>query len=121
MSSAGTGVAYAGTDFYCDVAIPHPDRLDVVHEDEHVLAFHHTRPFWAVHIVAVPKRHIGSLTTVSAEDEADVRELLGVVQAVARDVEREHGAAAVLTNLGAYQDSKHLHVHIHSGGRRDQR
>jgi hypothetical protein len=24
-------------------------------------------------------------------------------------------AAAVLTNLGAYQDSKHLHIHVHSG------
>ncbi|MBG6098600.1 histidine triad (HIT) family protein [Nocardioides luteus] len=91
-----------------------------MYEDEHVLAFHHTRPFWAVHIVVVPKRHIGSLTTVSAEDETDVRELFDVVQTVARDVEREHGAAAVLTNLGAYQDSMHLHVHIHSGGRLDQ-
>ncbi|MFE6507723.1 HIT domain-containing protein [Nocardioides sp. NPDC057767] len=111
---------YDGTDFYCDVAIPRPDRLHVVHDSARVLAFHHTRPFWAVHVVVVPKRHLGSLTTVSAEDEADVRELLGVVQAVARDVEREHGAAAVLTNLGAYQDSKHLHVHIHSGGCRDQ-
>ncbi|NGN92907.1 HIT domain-containing protein [Nocardioides sp. KC13] len=110
-----------GTDFYCDVAIPHPERLHVVHEDEHVLAFHHTRPFWEVHIVVVPKRHIGSLTTVGADDEDDVRRLLGVVQAVARNIELEHGAAAVLTNLGAYQDSKHLHVHVHSGGRRDQR
>jgi len=118
MSSAGADVPYAGTDFYCDVAILHPDCLDVVHEDEHVLAFHHTRPFWAVHIVVVPKRHIASLTTVSDEDETDVRELFGVVQAVARNVELEHGAAAVLTNLGAYQDSKHLHVHVHSGGRR---
>nr|WP_241248382.1 HIT domain-containing protein [Nocardioides sp. KC13] len=95
--------------------------MHVVHEDEHVLAFHHTRPFWEVHIVVVPKRHIGSLTTVGADDEDDVRRLLGVVQAVARNIELEHGAAAVLTNLGAYQDSKHLHVHVHSGGRRDQR
>lgn len=114
-----SGVSYDGNDFYCDVAIPHPDRLDVVHNSARVLAFHHTRPFWAVHVVVVPKRHIVSLTTVSDEDEIDVRELLGVVQAVARDVEVEHGAAAVLTNLGAYQDSKHLHVHVHSGGRRD--
>ncbi|MEU0312264.1 HIT domain-containing protein [Nocardioides sp. NPDC006273] len=121
MSSDGVDAPYVGSDFYCDVAIPHTDRLDVMHEDEHVLAFHHTRPFWTVHIVVVPKRHIGSLTTVSAEDESDVRKLLGVVQAVARDVEFEQGAAAILTNLGAYQDSKHLHVHIHSGERRDQR
>ncbi len=110
--------SYAGDDFYCDVAIPHPDRLEVVHQDERVLAFHHTRPFWEVHVVVIPKRHIASLTSVAAEDEADVRALLAVVQAVARDVERAHGAAAVLTNLGAYQDSKHLHVHVHSGPER---
>jgi histidine triad (HIT) family protein len=114
-TSAGSG--YRGDDFYCDVAIPHPDRLDVVHEGSRVLAFHHTRPFWAVHIVVVPKRHISSLTTVTAADEADIRALLATVQSVARDVESRHGAAAVLTNLGAYQDSKHLHIHVHSGNR----
>ena len=114
-----SGVSYDGNDFYCDVAIPHPDRLEVLNNSARVLAFHHTRPFWAVLGVVGPKRHIGALTTVSDEDEIDVRELFGVVQAVARDVEVEHGAAAVLTNLGAYQDSKHLHVHVHSGGRRD--
>ena len=66
----------------------------------------------------IPKRHIASLTSVAAGDEADVRALLAVVQSVAREVEREHGAAAVLTNLGTYQDSKHLHVHVHSGSQR---
>ena len=107
--------AYDGTDFSCDLAVPHAVELDVVHEDERVLAFHHTNPFWPTHVVVVPKRHIASLTSVSAEDEADVRAVLRVVQQVARQVEREQGAAAVLTNLGAYQDSKHLHVHVSSG------
>jgi histidine triad (HIT) family protein len=107
---------YDGTDFYCDVALADPSRLRVVHDDDSVLAFHHTRPHWVVHIVVVPKRHIGSLTTVTAADEADVRALFSAVQAVARDVESTYGGAAVLTNLGGYQDSKHLHGHIHSGG-----
>lgn len=49
-----------------------------------------------------------------------MRALLTVVQSVASAVEREHGAAAVLTNLGAYQDSKHLHIHVHSGAVRDR-
>ncbi|NPD05543.1 HIT domain-containing protein [Nocardioides sp. zg-1308] len=115
-----TAPDYDGTDFYCDVAVPRAVPLDVVHEDELVLAYHHTRPFWDVHVVVVPKRHIGSLTTVTTEDEADVRALLRVVQRVARQVEEEHGAAAVLTNLGAYQDSRHLHVHVHSGPQRSQ-
>ena len=34
---------------------------------------------------------------------------------MAGEIEDSHGAAAVLTNLGSYQDSKHLHVHVHSG------
>lgn len=111
---------YDGTDFYCDVAIPHPERLHVVHEDEQVLAFLHTRPFWRVHVVAVPKRHIASLTTIRAGDEPDVRALLRVVQAVAPEVEEQHGEATVLTNLGTYQVAKYLHVHVHPGGRTEQ-
>ena len=106
---------YDGTDFYCDVAIPGSTGLDVVHEDDRVLAYHHTRPFWPTHVVVVPKRHIASFTSVTAEDEDDVRALLRVVQQVARQVEQSEGAAAVLTNLGRYQDSKHLHVHVSSG------
>lgn len=108
---------YAGTDFYCDVAIPLSAELEVVHEDDTVLAFHHTRPFWTTHIVVVPKRHIPSFTDIGADDTTDLIRLLGVVQQVARAVEQRHGAAAVLTNLGDYQDSKHLHVHVHSGPR----
>ena len=110
-----TDAPYDGDDFYCDVAIPGSSGLDVVHEDERVLAFHHTRPFWATHVVVVPKRHLASLTTLTAADEDDVRALMTVVQDVARRVETEHGEAAVLTNLGRYQDSKHLHVHVHAG------
>lgn len=109
------GADYTGDDFYCDVALPHAQALRVVHEDDEVLAFHHTRPFWPVHVVIVPKRHIASFTTVTAADEATVGALLRVVQRIAREVEVREGAAAVLTNLGTYQDSKHLHVHVHSG------
>lgn len=106
---------YTGSDFYCDVALRDTAALDVVHEDERVLAYHHTRPFWDVHLVVVPKRHISSLTTATAADAEDLRALLVVVQQVARTVEERYGAACVETNLGAYQDSKHLHVHVHCG------
>lgn len=115
-----TDHAYEGSDFYCDVAIPNPAQLCLVHNDESVLAYHHTRPYWDVHIVAVPRRHIDSLTTATADDELDLRALFTVVQSIARDVENTHGAAAVLTNLGEYQDSKHLHIHIHNGAVRSR-
>ena len=106
---------YDGPDFYCDVALRSIASLDVVHDSANVLAYHHTRPFWPVHIVVVPKRHVPSLTDLTGADDGLIAELLTVVQQVARTVEATHGAARVLTNLGTYQDSKHLHVHVSSG------
>ncbi|MFY9916111.1 MAG: HIT domain-containing protein [Nocardioidaceae bacterium] len=107
--------SYGGDDFYCDVALPNGDQLDVVRETPEVLAYHHTRPFWPVHIVVVPKRHVPSLTTLTDDDEPLVRALFAVVTDVAADVHDAHGAARVLTNLGRYQDSKHLHIHVSCG------
>lgn len=112
---------YDGLDFYCDYAIPNAAELDIVHDDDLVLAFHHTRPLWEHHVVVVPKRHVSSLTTVTSGDAPDMQRLLEVIQDVAQKMERQHGAAAVLTNLGKYQDSKHLHVHVYSGARRISR
>lgn len=111
-------VAYSGSDFYCDVALPRLEELHVVELTEHAVAIHHTRPSWPVHIVIFPRRHLASLTTLTADDEAVVRDVLALVQRVAARVEREEGAARVLTNLGDYQDSKHLHVHVTSGPER---
>ncbi len=102
-------------DFYCDEALSGRTPVQVVEETEHVLAFHHTRPFWPVHIVVVPKQHVPSLTDLGPFDEDIVWEVLRVVRRIAKQVEDEHGAARVLTNLGRYQDSKHLHFHVNSG------
>jgi histidine triad (HIT) family protein len=112
--------AYTGHDFYCDVALRNVEALDVVHEDDRVLAFRHTKPFYDVHVMVVPKRHIASLTTATADDEADLRALFMMVQRVATEIERDHGAARVVTNIGEYQESKHLHVHVVSGSARER-
>ena len=68
-----------------------------------------------VHIVVIPKAHVPSLTNLGEFDESVVHRVLAVVRRVAARVEAEHGACRVLTNLGAYQDSKHLHFHVNSG------
>jgi histidine triad (HIT) family protein len=78
-------------------------------------AFHHTRPSYPVHIVVIPKRHIGSLLSLDVSDHLFVSELIGLVQNVAAEVTAHHGCCRVVTNMGSYQDSKHLHWHIISG------
>ena len=102
-------------DFYCDEVLSGRTAVEIVRETANVLAYHHTRPFWPVHIVVIPKRHISSLLTLEESDDALLLELLRVVREVAREVLEEHGACRVLTNLGKYQDSKHLHWHVSSG------
>lgn len=106
---------YSGTDFYCDIALQGKVPLEKEFESENVLAFRHTRPYWPVHIVVIPKKHIPSLTVIAPEDMPIFQELLNTVRTLAAKVEQEQGAARVLTNLGKYQDSKHLHFHVNSG------
>ncbi len=102
-------------DFYCDEVLSGKTAVQVVLETDTVLAYHHTRPFWPVHIVVIPKLHVPSLTDLGDAPEGLLGELMEAVRKVAVKVEAEHGAARVLTNLGEYQDSKHLHFHVNSG------
>jgi histidine triad (HIT) family protein len=104
-------------DFYCDEVLSGHTAVNKVHETTNVLAYHHTRPFWPVHIVVIPKRHISSLLSIEETDAPLLLELIDVIKQVAQEVVAEHGACRVLTNLGAYQDSKHLHWHVSAGER----
>lgn len=104
-------------DFYCDNVLSGKIEVDKIRETDNVLAYHHTQPFWQTHIVVIPKRHISSLLTLESSDDALFLELFEVIRKVADSVVAEKGAARVLTNLGDYQDSKHLHFHVYSGDR----
>ena len=104
-------------DFYCDNVQSGKIAVERVHETENVLAFRHTSPFWETHIVVIPKRHISSFLTLESSDDGLVIEMLAVIRQVANTVVSDRGAARILTNLGDYQESKHLHFHIYSGDR----
>ncbi|MDB5084104.1 MAG: family hydrolase [Bacilli bacterium] len=99
-------------DFYCDEVLSGKTLVNKVFETENVLAFHHTRPFYPVHIVVIPKIHISSLLSLTEDEDPLLVELFSVIKKVATIVVSEHGASRVMTNLGKYQDSKHLHWHV---------
>ena len=99
-------------DFYCQEALSGHTPVKKVMETDNVLAFYHTRPFYPVHVVVIPKRHIESLLTLEKEDDNLLLELIEIVRRVAAQIVEEYGACRVLTNLGEYQDSKHLHWHV---------
>jgi len=72
------------SDFYCDEALGGRTPIEVVVETDEVLAFHHTRPFWPVRIVVVPKRHVPSLIDLGGVDEAVLHEVFAIFAASRR-------------------------------------
>lgn len=100
-------------DFYCDEVLSGNTPVEVVEASELVLAFRHTRPNWATHVVVVPRKHVPSLLELAGE-EGLTQELMATVQRVAAAVVAERGGAHIVTNLGKYQESKHLHFHVGS-------
>ena len=102
-------------DFYCDEVLSGRTPVARVLETDRVLAYHHTRPYWPVHIVVIPKRHVSSFLTLTKDDDELLLEVLEVVKHVAEPMVAQYGACRILTNLGTYQDSKHLHWHVSFG------
>lgn len=104
-------------DFYCDEVLSGHTIVETVLETEHSLAFYHTRPFYEIHIVVIPKKHIPSLIDLSKEDHAILLDLISVIQEVSKRMNEEYGACTVATNIGDYQSNKHMHWHVHYGER----
>ena len=87
-----------------------------VYEDEDIFAFHDINPARPVHILVIPKRHITSLATATAEDTL----VLGRMLAVANQLASENGSTdgfRVIINTGriGQQEVQHLHAHIVGG------
>jgi histidine triad (HIT) family protein len=45
---------------------------------------------------------------------------MAAVRQIARQVEQEHGAASITTNVGLYQESRHLFFHVYHRGETDE-
>jgi diadenosine tetraphosphate (Ap4A) HIT family hydrolase len=56
--------------------------------------------YYRVHIVAIPKKHIPSLTTMEEGGQSAFNDLMDTVGTVAGKAEKEYGACRVITNAG---------------------
>ncbi|WP_423406693.1 HIT family protein [Heyndrickxia sp. MSNUG] len=104
-------------DFYCEEVLSGKTKVDIVIETEHSLAFYHTRPYYEVHIVVIPKKHILSFITVTEDENVILQDLIHVIRQLASQLNEKHGACTMSTNIGDYQSNKHMHWHIHFGKR----
>ena len=87
-----------------------------IFEDEDLLAFKDLYPQRPVHVLVIPKKHITSLATATAEDAL----VLGKMLVKANQIAVEQGSPdgfRVIINTGRVgnQEVPHLHMHIVGG------
>lgn len=89
---------------------------DILHDDEHCLAFRDISPQAPTHVLVIPKKEIQNVASASDDDQM----LMGHLMLVIRDVARQLGLVdgyRVVANCGADggQAVDHLHFHILGG------
>lgn len=87
-----------------------------VYEDDEVLAFHDINPAAPVHFMLIPKRHIDSLQSASAEDAGVLGRMMVLTGRLAREQGSPEGFRTIV-NSGRVgrQDVMHLHIHVIGG------
>lgn len=89
----------------------------ILHEDEHCVAFRDVAPQAPLHFLVIPRRPIRTLAEAGSADA----EVLGHMLLTAAEVARQQGFAAdgfrvvVNNGAGAGQTVFHLHLHVLAG------
>jgi histidine triad (HIT) family protein len=87
-----------------------------VYQDELVYAFADIHPAAPVHVLIVPREHIGSLTETGESHRALLGHLLWVAGEIARKKELGNGYRVVVnTGKDGGQTVDHLHLHLLGG------
>lgn len=91
----------------------------LIHEDDHVLAFHDSKPVAQVHFLVVPKEHLDSLFEVRPAHAALMGHIMATVPLLAGRCGLDKGFRTII-NTGSHggQEIYHLHVHVIGSQRR---
>ncbi len=88
------------------------------YEDDELLAFHDINPWAPVHVLVIPKQHIGTLSDAGPEHHPLLGRMLGLAPRLMRDLGVENGFRTVInTGRDGGQEVYHLHMHVMGGPR----
>ena len=88
--------------------------VELLHEDEHVVAFRDTAPRAEVHVLVVPRRHVRDVTGLTGEPEV-LAALVRAGAAVAGRLADGDFRLVFNTGPGAGQSVFHAHGHVLAG------
>jgi len=91
----------------------------VVFEDDSCFAFEDINPKAPVHVLIIPKKHIGSINDMAPEDQVALGQLAFVAQRIAQAKKIDQSGYRAVINTGPDAGQSVFHIHLHLlGGRR---
>ncbi|GAA5872031.1 hypothetical protein JCM3774_006586 [Rhodotorula dairenensis] len=96
---------------FCGVTSATPG-FRVVHEDDELVIFHDRSPASRVHLLAVPKRHIDNVKTLTTSDVALVERMKLKGQHVLRQQGVEEKDQRLGFHIPPFYSVNHLHLHL---------
>jgi histidine triad (HIT) family protein len=84
-------------------------------QTDNLIAFHHPKPEYRVHILILPKKEIGNLMELAPDDNRFHFDLYMTVQTLVKELRLEKEGYRLIVNGGKYQKFPLLHFHLVSG------
>lgn len=88
---------------------------DFTYESENVVAFPDINPSADIHILIVPKQHIGGISDLTSEYGSLLAEVYQVVKKLVAEHNLTNDAYRVVVNGGKAQHVPHIHFHLLGG------
>ena len=102
---------------FCNIAagkIP----SEILYQDEEVAAFRDINPQAPVHLLVIPKRHIGSLSQLTEEDTPLAGHMIEVANKLAKKEGISQSGYRLVINSGKQGGQLVPHLHLHVLGNR---
>ena len=91
---------------------------NIVHQDEHLIAFKDINPQAPLHVLIIPRRHVATLNDLAATDDQLVGEMVRRAAAIAADRGYADRGYRTVFNCNAEAGQSVFHIHLHVlGGR----
>lgn len=87
---------------------------EIEYESDRVIAFQDKNPAAQIHILIIPKAHIGRFIDIRDENKDVLSEVVAAAQKLIRDKHTE-GKYRISFNGGSLQVVPHLHMHLLGG------
>ncbi len=81
-------------------------------ETDTLIAFHHPKPSYSVHILLIPKLDLPNFQALDANDPRFMADLIKTAQSLVEEFGLAEKGYRLIVNGGEYQDFPHLHFHL---------